>query len=260
MHINDNYDSQVQQVQIPLEQIFAHRALGIPMSKPVQQQQSIEPADFPIIPSRTVTTSYIPHNIQPIEVAPEVPETPVENNVPMSSDFVFNPDDLRKAKFYQENGLWTSDNPFIRRVIQMESGGNANAVARFKGSSGRWDPKRNKLAAGVFQFTPGTGAKYGLIGDDRFDPQKSYQAFLNLTMSNIRDMQKRGIPITPTNVYLAHQQGVGGLNQILHSINTGRAITNTDLIRNMNGNRRPGVPMNASAPIWYNAWSSHVGL
>ena len=69
--------------------------------------------------------------------------------------------DIKNSKIYQEGGIWKSDNPFVNRVIQIESGGNPLAVAGYpRGTSNMII--RNSRAAGLFQFIPSTGKMYGL--------------------------------------------------------------------------------------------------
>lgn len=262
INVNTDFTTQVGNQQIPLERMWVRRNLGLPSAEPVAQPEPVK--QTPLFPERKLNTSYMsysrpaptpvanPESVAPTPVAPVV--TPQSQGTNM-----FNLDDVMKSTIYLKNGIWVSDNPFVNRVLQMESGGNADAVAHFKGGAGRWDPSRKDRAAGLFQFTPGTGAEYGLVGDDRFDAQKSFQAFLRLTQSNANRLKARGIPITPTNLYLAHQQGVGGLSQILGAINNGRAISD-GVIQNMRNNRRPGVAINASPQVWYDAWNNHVGL
>ena len=62
------------------------------------------------------------------------------------------------------------DPAFLSAVAQIESGGNPNAQA--SGSS----------AAGLFQFTRGTAAQYGLT--NVFDPQASANAAAALASNN----------------------------------------------------------------------------
>ena len=166
--------------------------------------------------------------------------------------------DIKNSKLYQENRVWKSDNPFVNRVIQIESSGNPLAVAGYpKGTSNVII--RNSRAAGLFQFTPSTGRIYGLSLEDRFKPEKSFEAFKLLTRDNISTLARFNIPITATNLYLAHQQGAGGLKAIWNNINLGTPIG--QIIRmNMNNNRRPNVPKDASAKDWYDAWDKFIGV
>ena len=166
--------------------------------------------------------------------------------------------DIKNSKLYQENGVWKSNNPFVNRVIQIESSGNPLAVAGYpKGTSNVII--RNSRAAGLFQFTPSTGRIYGLSLGDRFKPEKSFEAFKLLTRDNISTLARFNIPITATNLYLAHQQGAGGLKAIWNNINLGTPIG--QIIRmNMNNNRRPNVPKDAPAKDWYDAWDKFIGI
>ena len=165
---------------------------------------------------------------------------------------------VKNSKIYQEGGIWKSDNPFVNRVIQIESGGNPLAVAGYpKGTSNMII--RNSRAAGLFQFIPSTGKMYGLKLEERFNPEKSFEAFKLLVRDNISALAKHNIPITATNLYLAHQQGAGGLKAIWNNINLGTPI-GMAIRMNMNNNRRPEVPKDASAKDWYNAWDKFIGV
>ena len=131
--------------------------------------------------------------------------------------------DIKNSKLYQENGVWKSDNPFVNRVIQIESSGNPLAVAGY--------PK---------------GTSNMIIRN-------------SLVRDNISALAKHNIPITATNLYLAHQQGAGGLKAIWNNINLGTPIG--QIIRmNMNNNRRPNVPKDAPAKDWYDAWDKFIGV
>ena len=92
---------------------------------------------------------------------------------------------------------------YLARTRQIESGGNNNAVS----STG---------AAGPFQFTRGTAARYGLSPQDRFNFEKSQAAALRLAMDNASQLQRvLGRQPTSAEVYLAHQQGAGGATALL---------------------------------------------
>ena len=202
---------------------------------------------FNFKPSKTVTPLAEP---KPVEEEPQNTYVPPPRLATTGQTGAFDPEAIQQATIYKDqNGLWTSDDPFTRRLIQLESGGYSDAVAYFKGSTGRWDPSRKDRAAGLFQFTPNTGAEYGLVGDDRFDPEKALVAYKRITASNIKQLQKYGIPITPLNLYLAYNQGVGGTIHILNGIKYGTGITNPKIQGNMNSNRH-GVPLNAAPEVW----------
>lgn len=99
-------------------------------------------------------------------------------------------------------------------------------------------------ATGLFQFTRGTGAQYGLVGeggDRRADPVANTQAFVRLTNDN-RDRLRAGLGREPTfgELALAHQQGAGGALRLL----SGQSVDPTNL--RVNG-VAPGTDPRAAA-------------
>lgn len=129
-----------------------------------------------------------------------------------------------------ENGHWRTGDAFFDAVMDIESGGVADAVS----PTG---------ATGLFQFTKGTGKQYGLITKDgrdlRKDPHANLQAAQQLAKDNAAHLRKNGIPITPANLYLAHQQGAGGAVEILKAARDGREVS-AGVRRNMNLNNGKG--------------------
>lgn len=204
---------------------------------------------FNFKPIRTVTPLAEP---EPVEKESQNTYVPPPRLATTGQTGVFDPEAIQQATIYKDqNGLWTSDDPFTRRLIQLESGGYSDAVAGYKKDTGRYDPKRDpRVASGLFQITGDTGRNFGIIGDDRFDPEKSLLAYKRITANNIKQLQKYGIPITPFNLYLAYNQGVGGTIHILNGIKYGTGITNPKIQRNMNFNRHGGVPLNAAPEVW----------
>ena len=88
------------------------------------------------------------------------------------------------------------------RIAQVETGGRNIDNA----SSG---------AAGVYQFMPATWAQYG-NGADPHDLAANVDAGLRLLRDNRTGLQKAlGRDPTPSEVYLAHQQGLGGATALL---------------------------------------------
>ena len=203
---------------------------------------------FNFKPSKTVTPLAEP---KPVEEEPQNTYVPPPRLATTGQTGAFDPEAIQQATIYKDqNGLWTSDDPYTRRRIQIESGGYSDAVAGYKKGTGRYDPKRRAGAAsGLFQITGNTGNAYGIIGDDRFDPEKALVAYKRITADNVRQLQRYGIPITPFNLYLAYNQGIGGTRHILGAIKNGTGITDPDIQRNMNFNRH-GVPWNAAPEVW----------
>ena len=153
---------------------------------------------------------------------------------------MFNYSDIQNATVFEKNGKWYSDNSFVDAVIGIESAHNSMAY--------------NKSGAkGLFQFVPSVAREYRLI--DPFDAQSSLSAFKRLTFNNIRNMLRRGIKITPTNIYLAHQQGVGGLNQILNSIENETRLLPATLLRNVRNNN---LGKFVSVKDYYEKWNRKI--
>jgi hypothetical protein len=85
----------------------------------------------------------------------------------------------------------------------------------------RYDPSAVSPtgATGLFQFTKGTGAQYGLVGENgdmRADPALNAQAFVKLTEANRSGLAKAlGREPSYGELALAHQQGLGGATYLL---------------------------------------------
>lgn len=109
------------------------------------------------------------------------------------------------------------DPQHLMAMAQMESGGNTYAVS----STG---------AAGLFQFTGGTGKAYGIT--NRFDEDQNIDAAIRLYKDNKAALEKRGEKATLENIYLAHQQGAGGAANLLKAAR-GEAKIRDDVARNM---------------------------
>ena len=149
---------------------------------------------------------------------------------------------IMNAQIIEKNGKWfCPNNPFVDAVIQIESMRRANAKA--PGTS----------ASGLFQFVTKTGKQFGLRNP--FDPYDSLEAFKKYTLYNIKILKRKGIPITPANVYLTHQQGPGGLPMIYNAITKGTGISD-GVLRNMRGNTHGH---RFSDPVsWYNNWVNDI--
>ena len=143
------------------------------------------------------------------------------------------------ANIYEKDGLYYSDNPYVNSIIGIESGHKANA----HNASG---------AAGVFQFMPSTAKQYKLT--NAYDPNESLRAYKQLTKDNIRQMKRMGIPINPTTIYIAHQQGVGGLAKIMTALRTGSELTGATL-RNVKNNSLGGYK---GLQKYYDDWEARI--
>lgn len=242
---NANYDTQVGAQQIPLERLFVQNGLGNLTSKttPVTlPEQSNKQAVKPSLPKVNTNTSYFSKRYL---TQPNVPVQTAPKSAPVQApDYsTFSLDDMLKSTIYEKDGKWVSDNPFTNRFIQIESRGNSRAL----NPSG---------AAGLYQFTPTTGAAYGLPGDTRYDPQKAHTAFLRLAQDNAAKLTKYGIPVTPANLYFMHQQGPG-FWYIWQAAQKGVPIANAQVDRNMRNNLLPGMSRSISPADWISQWTTH---
>lgn len=241
---NANFDTQVAAQQIPLERLFAQNGLGnltantTPVTLPEQPAKQAQASVRPSLPRVNMNTSYFSKKYL------TQPEPSVQTASVQTPDYsTFNLDDMLKSTIYEKNGKWVSDNPFTNRFIQIESSGNPRAL----NPSG---------AAGLYQFTPTTGAAYGLSGDARYDPQKSHAAFLKLAQDNAATLTKYGIPVTPANLYFMHQQGPG-FWYIWQAAQKGVPIANTQVDKNMRNNLLPGMSHDISPADWISQWTAH---
>ena len=113
-------------------------------------------------------------------------------------------------------GKYGIDPSYLRTMAMIESGGDPNA----KSSTG---------AAGIYQFVKSTGKAYGLFQngvDLRFDEAANVEAGARFARDNYDYLTKKlGRPPEPWMLYLAHQQGVGGLAQIMKAAMTGTDVS-----------------------------------
>lgn len=157
----------------------------------------------------------------------------------------------------QDSGL--SEN-YYKTLAYVESGNNPDAVS----STG---------ATGLYQFTRGTGERYGLVGDgfdNRRDPVKSGEAVKALTQDNIKGLRERGIPVNDLNAYLSHQLGIGGFSATYKAM-TGQGtlsesnikamdLNTTSEFRSQYGSMRNAVSQlgqSGAAAAYYRAWDKH---
>ena len=204
--------------------------------------------DFPLQQAvRPVTFDEVIESLNEEPVMTNTPEeavvptpVPVQSNIPMPEGTGdFNYQDIGNAQIYQKNGRWYSDNAAVNAIMNIESSGNARA----HNASG---------ASGLFQFIPSTWKVYGQ--GDVYDPYANLAAFKRYTAANIKQMIKAGIPITATNIYLAHQQGIGGLKAILKSIKTGAPLP-ANILRNVKNNALGGYK---GLPQFLNDWDARI--
>lgn len=146
------------------------------------------------------------------------------------------PKPIAKPQLQQrQDGRWTTGDTFFDAMMYIESGNRSH------------DAHGNIItsptgAKGLYQFTKGTGATYGLVGkgyDRRGDPEANFIGAQRLAADNARALAKAGIPVTPTTLYLAHQQGAGGAVAIWNAAKSGKEVP-ADIRSNMNHNNGRG--------------------
>lgn len=97
---------------------------------------------------------------------------------------------------------------------------------------------------GIYQFNQGTGKQYGLFSggaDNRFDMAANVDAGARFAMDNYNSLRKQlGRPPEPWMLYLAHQQGIGGLTEIIKAANEGRDVS-SKIRGNMDKNGGKGL-------------------
>ena len=102
-------------------------------------------------------------------------------------------------------------------------------------TGGRYDPRAqnpDSTAGGLFQFLDGTARQYGLT--NKYDPQASAAAAAKFAKDNASGLQSAlGRAPTGAELYLAHNQGLGGARQLLANPN---ASALSILTRAYNGN------------------------
>lgn len=112
---------------------------------------------------------------------------------------------------------------YLSAALAVESGGNWNAVNGKSGAMGGW------------QFMPKTAAGLGLSASEAFDPEKSTRAMITHTQQNQEYFrQNMGREATGRELYLLHQQGMGGGTKLLKNPNASAAslVGNAAVLQN----------------------------
>lgn len=118
------------------------------------------------------------------------------------------------------------DPSIMLAMAHIETGGSFNERAKNPGSS----------ASGLFQFMKGTRGKYGLDGNTVFDARKNSEAGAKMLNENRAYFKKRfGREPSAGELYLMHQQGIGGGTALMASPN---ALAVDVLTRAHKGNRK----------------------
>lgn len=128
----------------------------------------------------------------------------------------------------------------LLRVAEIESGLNPGAR----------NPKSS--AGGLFQFIDSTAGQYGLA--DKFDPMQAADAGARLMRDNAAGLRSAlGRDPSGAELYLAHQQGLGGARKILGNPNASLA----DLVGGAAANLNAGAGLTAGQ--FAQNWASKFG-
>lgn len=164
-------------------------------------------------------------------------------------------DEALQAKLYRtgtRNGkpIFGSDNKLMNQFIAIESMGDASAVAP------------NGLYRGLGQMGSDAWGEAnallkGTIGgfDNVMNPGINFAATKAYMAINARRV--KGAPMdNPLHLYLAHQQGAGGLTKIYHAARTGSSVEGK-IGRNMQSNL-PRSAGSATPLNFYNYWAGAI--
>jgi len=100
------------------------------------------------------------------------------------------------------------DPVMMQKIAAMESGGNPNAISK-------------NGAIGLYQFTGKTASGIGI--KNRFDVDQNIEGGMKLTAQNISLLKKSGLPVTAENIYMMHQLGPKGAQEIIRGASTGKS-------------------------------------
>ena len=134
----------------------------------------------------------------------------------------------------------------MAKMAIIESGMDPNASRGEKG------------AKGLYQFIPSTAAAYGIAGRE-LDPYANADAAARLFKDNIKLMNNAGVPVNPTTMYLAHQQGAGGVNAIWKAAQAGTAVMSDTIRGNMANNDPFGKGQLRDPKAFIAAWEKKLG-
>lgn len=133
-------------------------------------------------------------------------------------------------------------------------------VSGIESDFGRNDADSSTGAKGPFQFVGGTAKAYGLT--DPQDPVQAAQATLAYAQDNAKALTAAGVPVTPENLYLAHNLGGGGAVKLLNAdpsrLAAGLVGTKAITVNGMPANSTAGEYITHFANL-YDKQSSRLG-
>lgn len=132
----------------------------------------------------------------------------------------------------------------MRAIAQIESGGNPNAQ------------NPNSSAGGLYQFIDSTGKQYGL--QDKYDPDQNADAAGRLMRDNYNSLSGTlGRAPNTGELYLAHQQGLGGATKLLSNPNAPASAVVGSAAANLNAGQ--GMTAGQFANQWMNKANALAG-
>lgn len=156
--------------------------------------------------------------------------------------------------------------PAVQDAVQQVAGDSwlgdyMIATARVESSGGRNLANPSSSARGPWQFIESTGRRYGLNSEaQRLDPYLSAQAMAKFTLEQRRGLVKAlGREPSFAELYLAHQQGLGGAVKLLTNPNVRAAdIVGAKAVK-LNGGKM-GMTSREFAGLWLNKFNKINGL
>ena len=135
-----------------------------------------------------------------------------------------------------------------------------DGIANIESSRKYWAVNKSGYK-GLFQMGNSEFAKFSPNPTGSpLDPYNNAMAAANYMMYHAKEMKKREIPVTPENLYLAHQQGLGGITTINKAAKAGQAdVMSPDIRRNMlNNPPQDGKGKTSNPSEFMSRWASIV--
>lgn len=120
----------------------------------------------------------------------------------------------------RDSGL---SNTFVDRLVSIESGNRKgdDPYLNQRGYRGKYQIGQSYLD----DYNKAHKTKYTL--DDMMNDELASKVFNHQMGSYVNQMRKFGLPVNDTTAYLAHNQGVGGLRQIIGALEGGQLTDKT---------------------------------
>lgn len=120
----------------------------------------------------------------------------------------------------RDSGL---SNTFVDKLVNIESGGRKgdDPYLNQRGYRGKYQIGQSYLD----DYNKAHKTKYTL--DDMMNDELASKVFNHQMGSYVNQMRKFGLPVNDTTAYLAHNQGVGGLRQIIGALEGGQLTDKT---------------------------------